>query len=63
MGSGSPSKKIIVCDILNNETTVYESMTSAAKALNISKSVISKFLSKNQQKPYKKKYVFKICEY
>jgi group I intron endonuclease len=61
-GSGSPSKKISVCDLLNNETIIYESITSAAKFLNISKSVISKFLSKNQQKPYKNRYVFKRCE-
>jgi group I intron endonuclease len=54
-GSGSPaeSQKISVLDKTNNQTIYYDSISGAALALGISKSVIFKFFSNNQQKPYK----------
>ena len=58
-GSRSPSQAIEVTDIKNNTTTSYDSMSAAARALNIKKSIISEYFSKNQQKPYKGQYTFK----
>ena len=58
-GVGSPSQAIEVTDIKNNTTTSYDSMSAAARALNIKKSIISEYFSKNQQKPYKGQYTFK----
>jgi len=52
------SQKIEVLDKDNNKTTTYESIRAAARALNINKSVIDKYFSNNQQKPYKGKYTF-----
>jgi len=57
-GSGSPSQAIEVTDIKNNITTNYGSIREAARALNIHKSVIDKYFSKNQKKPYKGQYTF-----
>ena len=58
-GSGRPSKKIEVIDIKNNITTRYDSITAAALALKIGKSVISKYLACNDQKFYKNQFAFK----
>jgi len=58
IGSGNPSQAIEVTDIKNNTTTSYNSISEAAKALNIPKSVFSKYFSRNQQKPYKGHYTF-----
>jgi group I intron endonuclease len=58
-GSGKPSQKIEVTDIKNNITTIYDSMSAAALALNIGQSTISKYLARNDQKVYKNQYVFK----
>jgi len=52
------SIKIEVVDIKKNITTSYDSIREAARALNISKSVISEYFSRNQQKPYKGRYTF-----
>ena len=57
-GSGSPSQAIEVTDIKNNTTTSYNSISEAARALNIFQVVISKYFSRNQKKPYKGKYTF-----
>ena len=57
-GSGRPSQQILVIDKKTNLTTTYESITAAARALNIHKSVIDKYFSRNQQKPYKGRYTF-----
>ena len=57
-GSGKPSQQIEVFDIKNNITTFYNSKNEAARALNIHKSVIDKYFSNNQQKPYKGQYTF-----
>jgi len=58
-GSGMPSKAIEVTDIKNNTTTTYDSISEAARALNINKSVINLYFIRNQQKPYKGIYTFK----
>jgi len=39
-------------------TTSYNSINETARALNIHKSVIDKYFSRNQTKPYKGKYTF-----
>ena len=54
-----PPQVIEITDIKNNITTSYDSMSEAARALNIDKSVINKYFSNNQQKPYKARYTFK----
>jgi len=52
------SQQIEVSDIKNNTTTYYDSISEAARALNINKSVIDMFFKNNQQKPYKGQYTF-----
>jgi hypothetical protein len=42
----------------NNTTTIYCSISEAAKNLNIPKSAIVNYFSRNQDKPYKGKYRF-----
>ena len=58
-GSGSSSQQIEVTDIQNNTTISYDSISEAARVLNINKSRISEYFSNNQQKPYKGQYIFK----
>ena len=58
-GSGMPSQAIKVFDNKTNQTTVYESISEAAIALNINFQAISKYFIRNQQKPYKGQYTFK----
>ena len=57
-GSGRPSQQIEVTDIKNNQTTIYDSISAAARALGISTSVIDMYFFNNQKKPYKGKYTF-----
>lgn len=58
-GASQPASVAIeVLDKDNNKTTTYESIRAAARALNISKSVIDSYFSNNQQKPYKGRYTF-----
>jgi group I intron endonuclease len=57
-GAGSPSQPIEVVYMEKNETTIYNSMSEAARALNINKSRISTYFSNNQKKPYKGRYIF-----
>jgi hypothetical protein len=45
-------------DLSNNNTITYSSLREASRALNILKQTISKYLSNNQTKPYKKRYIF-----
>jgi len=51
-------QKISVLDVKTGYTTIYESMTIAAKALNINKARISNYIIRKQKKPYKNQYVF-----
>ena len=56
----SNRKKIEVTDIKNNQTTCFDSLHEAAKALNLPRhSVITKYIQNNQKKPYKARYTFK----
>jgi group I intron endonuclease len=58
-GAGTPSQKIEVFDKETNLTTPYDSIHSAAKALDIPRNSISKYFSQNQKKPFKGRYIFK----
>ena len=58
-GAGRPSQQIEVIDNKNNQTTSYDSIHEAARALNIKQSIISMYFANNQQKPYKGRYTFK----
>ena len=51
-------QKISVLDVKTGNTTIYESMAIAAKALNINKARISNYILRNQKKPYKNQYFF-----
>ena len=62
LGAGMPSQSIEVTDVKNNITTNYDSISEAARALNINKSVINLYFIRNQQKPYKGQYTFKKIE-
>jgi len=57
-GKGRPGEKIEVFDKDKNQITTYDSMREAAIALNINRTVISKYFSRNQTKPYKGRYIF-----
>ena len=59
-GSGRLSQKISVVDLLTNETTKYDWLSEAAKALGIKGSRISMYLINNQKKPYKGRYIFVV---
>jgi len=58
-GSGRPSQVIEVTDIKTNDTTTYDSISAAARALNINKRRISDYFTHNQTKAYKGQYTFK----
>ena len=58
-GAGSPSQAIEVTDIKNNITTSYNSISEAARTLNINNATIVKYFANNQQSPYKGRYTFK----
>jgi group I intron endonuclease len=59
-GEGRPGQKIEVLrlDKDENQTTTYDSIREAAKALNINRTVISKYFYRCQTKPYKGRYIF-----
>ena len=58
--SGNPSQAIEVTDITNNQTTTYDSISEAARALNLPNfQAIANYIKNNQQKPYKGRYTFK----
>ena len=58
-GAGSPAQKIEVFDQDTNENILYNSIREAARALDINMSNITKYFSRNQQKPYKGRYTFR----
>jgi len=58
-GSGKASQQIEVTDIKNDTTISYNSISEAAKALNIKHTRIVMYFSRNQTKPYKGQYTFK----
>jgi hypothetical protein len=58
---GNPNcKKIEVIDLELNTSTIYNSMDEAAKSLNLSShKIISQYISRKQQIPYKGRYIFR----
>jgi len=58
VGAGSPSQKIKVLDLLTNESKEYDSISAAGKPLGIKSTTISNYLSRNQKKAYKDRYIF-----
>ena len=61
-GVGKPSQQIEVTDIKNNTTTSYDSISEATRALNLpSHKIITNYILRNQQKPYKGRYTFKMA--
>jgi len=58
---GQPNRmKLIVTDSDTNISTSYDSIGLAARALGINDTVISRYFSRNQIKPYKNRYHFKL---
>jgi hypothetical protein len=58
---GNPNcKKIEVNYLESNTSTIYNSMGEAAKSLNLSShKIISQYISRKQQIPYKGRYIFR----
>jgi hypothetical protein len=57
---GSAPQAIEVTDVQTNQTTTYDSIHEAARALNLpNHKTIYNYIKNNQQKPYKAKYTFK----
>ena len=52
-------QRIEVLDLHTNETTVYDSIRAAGKALDIEQSRITTYFRQNQSSAYKKRYMFK----
>nr|QID02720.1 hypothetical protein [Orbilia oligospora]QID02784.1 GIY endonuclease [Orbilia oligospora] len=57
-GAGKPKQKIVVFDKDNNQTTIYDSISAAAKALEIRQTAISNYFQQNRTTPFKGKYIF-----
>ena len=62
LSNPSNRQKIEVFDLQENTTTYYNSMSETARALNINHARIVMYFSRNQNKPYKDRYVFKKVE-
>lgn len=56
--SGSPAQRIEVKDLLTNKSTIYDSMSATAAALDIKQSTISSYFSRNQTSAYKGRFKF-----
>jgi group I intron endonuclease len=54
--AGKPAHKIEVFDKETNKYSVFDSVSAAARALNIRQTSISRFLAKNQQAPFRNIY-------
>jgi len=59
IGAGKPNQTILVIDLVQNTETTYISFSEAATALGIRRTAISTYISRNQQKPFKERYIFK----
>jgi len=55
----SNRQKIEIWDKDTNQTTYYNSISEAATALNINRTIIVNYFVRNQKKPYKNRYTFK----
>ncbi len=62
LSNSTNRKKIEVFDLQEKTTIYYNSMDEAGRALNIRQSIISLYFARNQQKPYKGRYIFKKIE-
>lgn len=63
MSASSPyCQQIEVLDFETGISKIYKSMNAAARALNINQSIISLYFQRNQIKPYKGRYVFRILQ-
>lgn len=58
LGSGRPNQKIEVFDLKENTTTTYDSISAAAIASGVLLPTVRNYLARNQQKPYKGRYIF-----
>jgi len=58
LGSGRPNQKIEVFDLKENTTTTYDSISAAARASGVLLPTVRNYLARNQQKPYKGRYIF-----
>lgn len=58
INNGNPPQKIEVLDIETNLTTTFDSIHAAARSLDIKHYIISQYFIRNQQKPYKGRFVF-----
>ena len=56
------AQRIEVLDQYTNEMRYYDSILAVSKALNIHQATISNYISRNQTKAYKGRYVFKRVE-
>jgi group I intron endonuclease len=56
-GAGRPPQRLEVLYKKTNLTTTFDSMSEAARSLNIRRQAIKDFLANNQQKPHKGKYI------
>ena len=56
----SRSKKIEVIDIRNNNTTLYPSISKAARDLGLFQASISLYIKENRTNPFKGRYIFKL---
>jgi hypothetical protein len=57
IGAGKPSQSISVTDLEKKTETKYNSLNEATLALGIRRTAISLYLSRNQQKPFKGRYI------
>jgi hypothetical protein len=63
-GKNQPNSiKIEVTDLETNTKTIFNSISAAAKALNILQQTISVYFKRNQQKPIKGRYVFRYRKF
>lgn len=60
IGAGKASQSILVIDLEKNTETIYISFSEAAAALGIRRTAISTYISRNQEKPFKDRYIFKL---
>jgi group I intron endonuclease len=61
-GSGRPSQLIEVFDLEEKTSTSYNSISEAARVLDINQVRIFMYFARNQQKPYKGRYIFKKAD-
>jgi len=57
----SKAQKIEALDLETKITTTHASIRAAARSLNISPPVISRYFINNKNQPYKGRYVFSSC--